>query len=407
MAKKTSSHPPKPTKEKSTAVVKATASSRRPRYYQRFHWATRIAHGLLLSSFTLLGITGLPQKYALAGWAQALIRFFGGIETTRLIHHGAAVVLMLLTIYHLLDAGYKIFVRRVRLSMLPGIKDVKDGIQAFAYNLGLKKTRPQMDRYTFEEKLEYWALVWGTVIMGITGFLMWNPIASTRLLPGEVIPAAKAAHGGEALLAVAAIIIWHMYSVHLKRFNKSMFTGRMTEAEMLHEHPLELADLKAGLAVPAVDPAALRKRRAVYYPVAGLLAAAMLFGVYGFVAGEQTAITTIPPIRNEVPIYVPYTPTPVPAPSEVVGQLTWDGYVGPILQQKCSVCHSAGSTSGLVLTSYAEAMRGGNSGAVILAGNSAGSKLVILQASGSHYAVLNPDELARIQEWINAGAPEK
>ncbi len=67
-------------------------------------------------------------------------------------------------------------------------------------------------------------------------------------MPGEIIPAAKAAHGGEAILAVLAIIIWHFYHVHLRHFNKSMFTGKMSEKEMAHEHPAELAEIQAGIA---------------------------------------------------------------------------------------------------------------------------------------------------------------
>jgi len=285
--------PGRPPKKAATAARKPGARGRiKPRTYERFHWAQRVAHILLLTSFTLLAATGLPQKYALQGWAQSMVRGFGGIETTRLIHHVAAVVLMLLTTYHILDVAYKVFVRRVQLSMLPGIKDVKDGWQSLTYNLGFSKKRPQMGRYTWEEKLEYWALVWGTIIMGITGFMMWNPITTTRLLPGEVIPAAKAAHGGEAFLAVAAIILWHMYSVHLKRFNKSMFTGRMTEEEMLHEHPLELADIKAGLAERPIDPQTLRKRQSIFWPIAILLALALLAGIYFFIIGESTAVAT-------------------------------------------------------------------------------------------------------------------
>ena len=103
-------------------------------------------------------------------------------------------------------------------------------MQALLYNIGFAKTYPQMGRYTFEEKMEYWAFVWGAAVMGMTGFLMWNPITATQYLPGEFVPAAKAAHGGEAVLAVLAIIIWHMYGVHIKRFNKAMFTGMQTEA---------------------------------------------------------------------------------------------------------------------------------------------------------------------------------
>ncbi len=99
--------------------------------YVRFHWVQRIEHALLLTSFTLLGVTGLPQKFSTAGWAQAMIGFFGGIDTIRLIHHVCAIVLMLIAVYHILDMGYQIFVRRTRLTMLPGVQDVKDACPGF------------------------------------------------------------------------------------------------------------------------------------------------------------------------------------------------------------------------------------------------------------------------------------
>jgi len=140
--------------------------------------------------------------------------------------------------------------------------------------------------------------------MGLTGFMMWNPLATVKLLPGEFIPAAKAAHGAEAILAVLAIFVWHMYAVHLKRFNKSMWTGRLTEEEMLHEHPLELADIKAGIAERRPPPALIRARQVIYYPLAVVTALALLFAVYGFVRGEETAITTVPPQLATVPVYV-------------------------------------------------------------------------------------------------------
>jgi cytochrome b subunit of formate dehydrogenase len=397
--------------EKKLVTKPAHLEEKPVRLYERFHWTQRIAHVILLTSFTLLGITGLPQKFSTTVWAQAMIRFFGGIETTRLIHHVCAIVLMLLAIYHILDTGYKLFVRRTRLSMLPGVRDINDAIQAFFYNLGFTKKRPQMGRYTFEEKAEYWALIWGTVIMGITGFMMWNPITTARFLPGEIIPASKAAHGGEALLAVLAIIVWHMYGVHLKRFNKAMFTGKQSEEEMLHEHPLELADIKAGIAARPVDPQSLRKRRAIYFPVAGVLGVIMLLGVYGFIGGERTAITTVLPISNPVQIYVPQTPTPIPtamAPTIPSGGLTWDGSIGALLQSKCSMCHGANlATKGLSFASYADALRGATDGPVIIPGDAANSKLIQIQSAGGHPGQLIPDELTAIKDWINAGALEK
>ncbi len=394
------------------AIMQQPDATKEPVHkFERFHWTQRVEHAVLLTSFSLLGITGLPQKFSTSGWAQGLIGFFGGIETTRLIHHVCAVVMIILGIYHILDIGYKIFVRRTRLSMLPGIQDVKDAFQAFLYNLGLGKKRPQMGRYTFEEKAEYWALIWGTAIMAVTGFIMWNPIITARFLPGEIIPASKAAHGGEALLAVMAIVVWHMYGVHLKRFNKAMFTGKQTETEMLHEHPLELADIKAGIAERPVDPKTLRKRQAVYFPVAGVLAVAMLFGTYGFISGEKTSITTVLPISNPVTVYVPQTPTPIPTVSVPVvpsGTLSWDANIGIIFQAKCALCHNASlPTKGLSFATYVETMLGASDGPVIRPGDAANSKLVILQSAGGHPGQLSPDELTAVKNWINAGALEK
>lgn len=400
------------------------------RTYQRFPLARRIEHLIMLLSFTTLGLTGLPQKFPSAPVSIAFVNILGGIESLRAIHHFAAIVMMLGTAWHIIVFGYMAYVRRTRLSMLPSLQDVKDGWQALMYNIGLSKSFPQMGRYTFEEKMEYWAFAWGAIIMGATGFMMWNPLTTTRFLPGEVIPAAKAAHGGEALLAVLAIIIWHMYGVHIKRFNKSMWTGRMSEEEMLHEHPLELADIKAGMAERPVDLVTLRKRERVYLPVVVLLTLFMLGGIYGFVNAEQTALTTTERQVPTVEVFVPQTPTPAPTqtptppatetalatqtqlatdstPSTPSSALTWDVSIGPLLQAKCGACHGAGALGGLNLTTYADAMRGGVSGPVIVPGDGANSLLVMKQQAGGHPGQLTLEEIAQIIEWIEAGALEK
>jgi formate dehydrogenase gamma subunit len=406
------------------------------RTYERFPLARRIEHWVMMLSFTTLAITGLPQRFSSSPVSIAFVGILGGIETLRTIHHIAAIVMMLGTAWHLLVFGYLSYVRRTRFTMLPTLQDVKDGWQALMYNIGLAKTAPQMGRYTFEEKMEYWAFVWGAIIMGMTGFMMWNPISTTRFLPGEAIPAAKAAHGGEALLAVLAIIIWHMYGVHIKRFNRSMFTGKMTEHEMLHEHPLELADIKAGIAERPVDPVALRKRQRMYLPVATVLALFMLLGVYGFVNAEETALTTIERQVPTVVVFVPQTPTPAPtqtptAPATdtplpsptgaeptagadstpgtpaLASDLTWDNPIGALFQAKCATCHGAGALGGLNLSTHTDAMQGGVSGPVIVPGDGENSLLVSKQQAGGHPGQLTPDEIAQVIEWIDAGALEK
>lgn len=385
--------------------------SRETKSYQRFPIARRIEHIMMLLSFGLLGLTGLPQKFPSLGISVAIASIFGSVENLRLVHHVSATVMMLGTGWHILVAGYKIFVRKEPMSMLPGVKDAIDGIQAILYNLGLRKKFPQMGRFNFEEKLEYWAFVWGAIVMGLTGFMMWNPLTTLRILPGEAIPAAKAAHGGEAILAVAAIIIWHMYGVHLKKFNKSMFTGKMSEEDMLHEHPLELADLKAGLSGPGVtDPKELAKRKAVYFPIAGILSVIMLGSVYGFVSGEKTAVDIVPH-TSTIEAYVPQTPTPMASLTPfVLGadmQISWDNFVGPLFLEKCSSCHGAMAFGGLSLVTYADALRGGDHGPVIIPNSSSDSLLISIHSGGNHYVQLTSDELSALIQWINNGAPEK
>ena len=400
-----------------------------PRRYPRFARADRAEHLLLLAVFTTLAVTGLVQKFAESGLSQAIIAALGGIESTRNIHHVAAVVLMLEGVFHLGTASYKVLVRRTRLDMLPGLTDFRRAWGAFVYNLGLAKERPQEGRYTFAEKAEYWAVVWGTVVMAITGFMMWNPISTTRLLPGQIVPAAKAAHGYEAILAVLAILIWHVYHVHLRHFNKSMFTGSLDEHEMIEDHPLELADLKAGVAQRRVDPKALARRRRVFLPVYGVIAAVLLVGVYAFVAYEQTAITTLPePV--EVPIYLPLTPTPIPtrpptatpqptrasaptatpaagASATVGSALTWNADIGAILLGRCGACHTGDSgMAGLDLSTYSGALRGGDDGPAVAPGDTAASLLVQRQQAGGHPGQLTPEELDLVIQWILAGAQE-
>ncbi len=374
--------------------------------YPRFTLAQRIEHLTQLVSFTVLAVTGLPQKFVTAPWAEGMIVALGGIEQVRIVHRVAATVLLIATVYHLVMLGYKLYVTRVKLTMLPALKDAVDAWQVFAHNIGLSKVWPKMGRFTFEEKVEYWAFVWGTVVMAVTGFILWNPIATARFLPGEFIPAAKAAHGGEALLAVLSILIWHFYGVHFRRFNKSMWTGKLSEEEMRHEHPLELADIEAGTATRPVDPTDLRQRQRRFLPVASIASVILLAGVAWFVSFEETAIATIPALPT-VEAFAPQTPTPIPpTPTPPpVESLTWNGYIGTLFATKCTSCH--GEAGGLALTTYADLLAGGANGRVIDASTPAESLILVAQTTGEHPGLLSEIELDRLTQWVVAGAPER
>jgi cytochrome b subunit of formate dehydrogenase len=226
----------------------------------------------------------------------------GGIETVRIIHRWAALVLILGSIWHIAVMGYKVYVKRVRLTMLPGWNDVKEAVHMLGYNFRLVKEPPRMGKFNFTEKAEYWALVWGTVVMMVTGYMLWNPIATTNILPGQVIPIALTAHGLEAVLAVLSILTWHMYHVHLKRFNKSMFTGYISREEMEEEHQRELELIEKGKVPPLPVDEARRRRARLYVPVAGVITAFLFLATFYFLTFEETAITTVP------------TPEPTPAP---------------------------------------------------------------------------------------------
>ena len=280
--------------------------------FLRFTSAQRFEHWIMFASFTLLGITGVPQKFAGDRWAESMIALMGGIEQVRLLHHWSAAVMEIGSIYHVVVLAYKVYVQRVRWTMFPRFDDVIDALDVIRYNLGLTKEFPKFDRFNFGEKFEYWAFVWGAVVMGLTGFMMWNPINAARFMPGDLIPAAKAAHGGEAILAILAILIWHFYNVHFKMFNKSMFNGEMSEHEMAEEHGLELERIKRGKADPRPAPDVVKQRERAFIPVAVIFSVVMIVGFYFFVAYEETAITTVPRNAAQVQAYVPVTPTPTP-----------------------------------------------------------------------------------------------
>ncbi len=224
----------------------------------RFTLARRVEHFLLIISFNVLAFTGLPQKYFDAPWAERVIRLMGGIETTRLIHRTFAVLLILQFLYHF---GALISARRSgreRPPMSLGLQDVRNVILDMAYLAGLRRERPAHGRFDYRQKFEYWAVVWGTAIMAATGLIMWFPEVLARVVPGVLVPAARVAHGGEALLAIFAVIIWHFYNAHFRPdifpMDPTTFTGRMELERLRHDHAEEHARLAAAGDLPVEEP---------------------------------------------------------------------------------------------------------------------------------------------------------
>jgi len=217
-------------------------------YIVRFNVQQRVEHLVTMVVFALLCFTGLPQKFYTAGWAHTLVDLFGGIDSTRAIHRFCGIVLALSTVVHFAMALQTIVGKRTRLSMVPSKQDFTDAIGTLRYYLGVADKAPPFDRYDYRMKFEYWGLVAGNIIMVLTGFVLYFPTLAARVVPGEIIPAAKVAHSNEGLMAFLVITIWHIYNAHLNPdvfpFDTSIFTGKISRDRMLHEHPLELARME-------------------------------------------------------------------------------------------------------------------------------------------------------------------
>jgi cytochrome b subunit of formate dehydrogenase len=380
--------------------------------FKRFSLSQRVEHIIFFTSFSILGFTGLVQKFAASPISQAIIQFLGGIETTRLIHRTSAVVMMLVSIYHLIAVMYRIYVKRSPLNMFPLVSDLRHVYEDILYYFDRRARKAYYYRYNYAEKAEYLAVVWGTIVMAVTGFMMWNPIATTKFFAGEFIPAAKAAHGAEAILAVAAIIIWHFYHVHLKFFNKSIFTGEMTAEQMEEEHPAELDEILEGKAPQPPSPQEQFERRQRFLPVAFVLTVLFSAGVLWFITVEETAIATVPRAES-AEVFVPFTPTPTlpptptPTPLPAGAIASWESGASQVIQARCAICHIANNFGGLSLATYESTLQGGLSGPAVVPGEPDNSLLVQVQLAGNHGGMFTPDELQAMIAWIENGAPEK
>jgi len=220
-------------------VRKAAQKKRQAREIVRLTFNQRIQHWLLLTSFVALVLSGFALQYP-DSWLAWLL---GGSEyLRRIIHRVAAVIMLGVGVYHL---AYLYLSQEGRLwfkDMLLRGKDFKDVIGNFGYYLGASKVRPKIARFGYAEKAEYWAVLWGTLIMGLTGLMIWFKLGLFSFLPRWTIDIALAVHFYEAVLATLAIVVWHFYHVifdpDVYPVNFAFLDGRVSEEQYREEHEL-------------------------------------------------------------------------------------------------------------------------------------------------------------------------
>jgi formate dehydrogenase gamma subunit len=173
----------------------------------------RIAHWGIMASFPTLVVTGFALKFPDSWWAKPLLLWEANAGVRGGLHRTAAVVMMAATVFHFVHLGLHKKDRSFVRSMIPTIKDATDMLDVFRYNLGLTEQAPRFAKFNYAEKMEYWAFLWGTVVMALSGFLLWFNNFALRHFAKWITDAATAVHWYEALLATFSILIWHFYLV--------------------------------------------------------------------------------------------------------------------------------------------------------------------------------------------------
>lgn len=226
---------------------------RRPQI-QRMDKNAVFQHTLLMVSFTVLVLTGFALRYSSFPLFSFMFGWDGGFQARGLIHRVAAAVFLFGSFWHV----FYLFTgpgRGFLSAMAPGMRDLNQVIHAFSFNLGLRKDHPYYGKFSFVEKAEYWALVWGTVVMAGTGLLLWFRNLFLRTVSGDFLDVMRVIHLYEAWLATLAILIWHFYGVIFKPGvfpgNPSWVTGNMPVEMFEEEHPEEADQLRAAGKLPA------------------------------------------------------------------------------------------------------------------------------------------------------------
>jgi cytochrome b subunit of formate dehydrogenase len=219
--------------------------------YLRMTLNERIQHINLFINFTILVITGFALKYPEAFWVSPITDAPAGMTIRGFLHRLCGVATVTLGGYHILYLAFTARGRGIIKDMIPGLKDAKDLWETVKNNFYINRPAKvlKMPRFNFREKLEYLGLIWGTIVMTVTGFILWFEVEWLNYFTKWTFDVARAIHFYEAILATLTIIVWHFYSVI---FNPDVYpmswtwiTGDLTEHEMEEEHGLELEKIKA------------------------------------------------------------------------------------------------------------------------------------------------------------------
>ncbi len=207
---------------------------------QRMTYGEVWQHTFLMVTFIVLVFTGFSLRFSEAWWVKLLFGWQGGFQLRGLIHRVAAGLFIFTVIWHI----FFLITRRGRqfaVDMIPEKADFKQFFQSMAYNLNLSKTKPAFGRFSYVEKAEYWALVWGAAVMIFSGFFLWFDNIASRWFAKGFLDVMLVVHYYEAWLATLAILIWHMYSTvfspNVYPMNPSWYTGKMPKEIYEHEHP--------------------------------------------------------------------------------------------------------------------------------------------------------------------------
>lgn len=173
----------------------------------------RLQHALLASSFLVLAWTGFALQYPDQWWAKPLMMWEGAWPVRRNIHRLASVVFIAAAVLHVVLLALNRRLREHWIELIPRYTDVSEAVLNLGYNLGFIQKKPRLSSHSYVEKAEYWAVVWGGVVMISTGVLLWANNFVLQWLPKTWLDVATTVHWFEAILAVGAIVVWHFYSV--------------------------------------------------------------------------------------------------------------------------------------------------------------------------------------------------